>query len=240
MFWLILAAIAGFLWWALATEKQKRKLIADQNATFMASREGWDIYISAQHQQLIGLSPAADEVILGTVHDHQSYSIKDVVAVEVLKDGATITTTDRGSQLAGAAIGGLAFGGVGMLLGGLSGSQTSRSMVHSLSIKVIVDDRTNPFYVIDFIKLPQGSKGVDPSYPLAKPMFEAADRQHAMLVTALRKHAQGQVSAPPQPALVTSRTDELQRLWDLKSAGALTDEEFAIEKNKLLSSTTES
>jgi len=39
---------------------------------------------------------------------------------------------------------------------------------------------------------------------------------------------------PPVPASVPSDTDELQRLADMHAAGALTDDEFAAAKAKLL------
>jgi outer membrane lipoprotein SlyB len=60
-----------------------------------------------------------------------------------------ITSTDRGSQLVGAAIGGIAFGGLGALAGALSGKTNSRNLVNGLALRIITDDGTYPVTFFD-------------------------------------------------------------------------------------------
>jgi hypothetical protein len=237
--WLILLIVVVVIVAAVANEVNKAKIAADQNATFMATRKGWDVYVSPYEQRVIGLNPDGSEIVLGSVHSPRACKSTDLVSVELLKDGASITSTNRGSQLAGAAIGGLALGGVGLLLGGLSGSKTSRNTIQSIAIKVIVDDRAAPVHVIEFLKSPT-DKGIDPKSALVRPMIEAADRYHAMLVAAVRKAQPAQVVGPtPAPMLPQPSTaDELGRLWELKQAGALTNDEFNAQKSRLLSAST--
>lgn len=49
---------------------------------------------------------------------------RDILSSEIFENGVTITKTARGNQLGGALIGGLALGGVGAIIGGLSGKIT--------------------------------------------------------------------------------------------------------------------
>lgn len=60
-----------------------------------------------------------------------------VVSVEVQEDGVTTNKTNRGSQLLGAAVGAAALGGVGAIIGGLSGSSTSKERISKATINII-------------------------------------------------------------------------------------------------------
>lgn len=231
MGWLILATIIIAIWWAVKSASDKAKIIRDQNSAFLGAREGWDLYVSPYGQTVLGLDPTGAEVVLGTVQLPVTYRTSDVVSVEVLRDGATISSTDRGSQLAGAAIGGLAFGGVGALLGGLSGSKRSRATIQNIGLKIIVDDRVAPVHLIDFFRSPKRD-GIDAKSPLLRPALAAVDRNHALLVAALRKVSA--TGAMPVP-LTSSTTQEIERLWNLKQAGAITEDEFLSHKTRLLS-----
>lgn len=52
--------------------------------------------------------------------------IKDITKCEFTFDNTLVHSTNRGSQIIGATAGGLAFGGVGAIVGGLSGTTTSK------------------------------------------------------------------------------------------------------------------
>jgi ribosomal protein L7/L12 len=82
-------------------------------------------------------------------------------------------------------------------------------------------------FTLLFFKSPS-KNGTDARSPLLKPALEKADRFHALLVNALRNHQRATPSIP-------NTTNELQRLWELKTAGALSDDEFAAQKARLLS-----
>jgi hypothetical protein len=229
---LILFFILVLAWGTISTiaAKNKAQILAAQNAEFTGSHQGWDVYISPYNRGVLGLNRDGGEVVLGVVTASKRYKLTDIATVEVLRDGASITSTNRGSQLAGAALGGLAFGGVGMIVGGLSGSTRSQPTIQSVSIKVIVDDRVAPVHVIEFFRSP-AKGGIDAGNPHIKPSLDQADRFHAFLVNALRSEAQPAATLPPP-----NTAAQIGKLWELKQVGALTEIEFASQKALLLGS----
>lgn len=122
---------------------QQAKIRANQNAEFIASHQGWDIYISPYNRGVIAIGRSTQEAVLGIVTASKCYKLSNIASVEVLRDGATVTTTNRGSQVAGALIGGVAFGAVGLLIGGVTGSKRNTNTIHSVAIKLIVDAGLN-------------------------------------------------------------------------------------------------
>ena len=72
----------------------------------------------------------------------------DIVSVELIEDGKTISKTNRGSQLFGAAIGAVTFGAVGGIIGGLSGASRSTNNVSKNSIHIFTRDIDVPFVEI--------------------------------------------------------------------------------------------
>lgn len=58
------------------------------------------------------------------VISHTRYSAANLTAAEVVEDGRIINRASRGSQLAGALVGGAMAGVAGMIVGGLSGGST--------------------------------------------------------------------------------------------------------------------
>jgi hypothetical protein len=69
-----------------------------------------------------------------------------LVSVEIVENGSTVSKSSRGSQLLGAAVGGALAGGVGAIIGGLSGASASRQKVSKVSLHVITDSPDAPFF----------------------------------------------------------------------------------------------
>lgn len=162
--------------------------------------------------------------MLGNVRVFHTYKYADVCSVEVLKDGTSISTTNRGSQLAGAAIGELAFGPVGMLIGGLSGSRTTREMISNVSLKVVVDCKDQPVYRVTFLAM---KKAVRANDPIVKQLTARLEHFHTLVANVIR--AQARIASAPAPAAI-SHTEEIERLWRLKEMGALSPAEFEAQQ----------
>ncbi|ANY68776.1 hypothetical protein BBD42_21620 [Paenibacillus sp. BIHB 4019] len=85
-------------------------------------------------------------------YEIREFSLSDVLEVEMIEDEVQITKTSRGSQLGGAVIGGLIAGGVGAVIGGVSGTKTTSSdSVKRIYMKLIVDDTKRPYVTVNFL-----------------------------------------------------------------------------------------
>lgn len=188
-----------------------------------------EIYVSSVDGSIIALAFDRQKLLLGNKRAEREYDFAQIAAVEVVENGATVTQTNRGSQLLGAAAGGLVFGGVGAVIGGLSGSTRSRSRLVELLLKITVDDRIEPIHIIRFLRAPS-KKGIDPNGLIATPARAAVERVHAHLINAMRQ-AQREQHGSMQ---VASGVADLHKLFEMRQAGALTEEEFSEQKARLL------
>lgn len=114
------------------------------------------------------------------------YGFDQLMAVEVLKDGGSVHKTNRGSQLAGAAMGGALLGPVGLLLGGVTGSRRVENNVSRLSLKIFTDDLVSPVTEVCFFEHSGGMKA--DSIPVRVAMNQL-DEWHGRFQTILRKQA---------------------------------------------------
>lgn len=100
-----------------------------------------------------------------TAHDKINY--RDILQVEVMEDKETIIQTSRKSQIAGSALGGLALGGVGAIIGGLSGNKKTTEKFRDLGIRIIVNNATSPIHEFDFYNFKNPIKKDSEEFQLA-------------------------------------------------------------------------
>ena len=158
------------------------------------------------------------------IHGHPSGRLRSYGTVP------SITSTNRGSQLIGAAVGDLLLGPMGLLVGGVTGSKRTVQRVSQIAVKVIVDDRASPIHLIEFLRVP--GAGADPRNKEVKAAAQRAEHIHAVLFNAMRNVSDQ--TATPVPQLGPSTTDQIEQLWKLKESGALTQGEFDAQKAFLL------
>jgi hypothetical protein len=103
---------------------------------------------------------------------HSIVNFDDIIEVRIKRNSQTLTQTSRGSQLAGATVGGLAFGGIGMLLGGLSASSKSSNLTKKLSLELIINDLDYPIFEVVYIDM---EKGLSESDELFKSLTKDLD-----------------------------------------------------------------
>jgi len=164
-------------------------------------------------------------------------SYNDLLSSEIFEDGKTITRSSRASQLGSALIGGLAFGGIGAIVGGLSGSKTSTHKVSKVDLRITINKTNAPIHDVNFMNFE--GKGTEIVYPGA---IQRARHWHSLLeVIISRTDAEDKLNEnrinqnATETVVYSSVADELSKLVDLKNQGIITEEEFASQKTKLLS-----
>lgn len=171
--------------------------------------------------------------------DPRVFGFKDLLGVEVVENDVTVvvTKTSRSSQLGGALMGGVLFGGVGAMVGGLSGKKvsTSRGRIKAVQLRVLVNDTVQPLFTVDFL----GTEVAENDIRYRK-ASEQAHHWHDVIKVLIHR-ADAEAEPVPAPATAQSNVsiaDELRKLADLKTSGILTDEEFNAQKRALLASST--
>ena len=158
----------------------------------------------------------------------------DILSVELFEDGVSMTKTSRGSQLGGALLGGVVFGPLGAVIGGLSGSKKSEDKVKRLDLRMAVNDTANPVHDVNFLNIE-----VKKSSMIYKAARNNAGHWSA-IIEALIKRADSedekQESTSSPKAGEFEMINKLRELANLRDEGLLTNEEFAEQKSKLLSS----
>jgi hypothetical protein len=194
---LAIIIIGGLIWLAKKGMEQAALTKAAQDA-FRTQHAGWDIYVAPFDQAVIALNHDRRAIVLGTTKAHKSYPWTAIASVDVIRDGSSITSTNRGSQLMGAAVGEVLLGPLGLLIGGVTGSKRTVQRVSQIGIKIIIDDRHTPVYAVNFLRLP--GNGADPKNKLVKDAAQRVEHVHALLVNAIRNSSLQAVNPSPQIA----------------------------------------
>lgn len=160
---------------------------------------------------------------------------KDIFSVELFEDGTSVTKTVRSSQIGGAAVGGLLFGGVGALVGGLCGKTETSEKIKRIDLRLIVNDTNAPLHDVTFMNVEGKKDGI-----IYTQAIQVARRWHG-IVEVLIKRADSEDRSfqtserQTQPALPSaSVADEIKKFAELHDSGVLTLDEFQQQKTRLL------
>lgn len=144
-----------------------------------------------------------------------------IVDFELLEDGETITKGGFGAVVVGGAL----FGTSGAITGAILGRKKAKTVCNSLQLRISVKDYYKKVIIVDYIELP--TKSTSTTY---KQMHEQAQKAIGQLQVAVASVQNKTVRRESTESLA----DEIQKLNCLKEQGALTDEEFAMAKKRLL------
>lgn len=240
-FWVIViivfAVAAAFIAICTAMVSEKTKALADEvqgAENFTATQMAF----SCDGKSGIAFDDARGAICLvlheGALVTRRVLPASEILSVELFEDGNSVTKTARGSQLGGAIIGGIALGGVGAIIGGLSGKTKTSNKITSVTLRITVNDVSKPLHDVAFLNFE-----VEKTNILYKQAIEKARHWHGVL-DVLIKRADANNSAALQkgsavmPFSLASVADEIKKLVELKDAGVLSDTEFQQEKTRLL------
>ena len=226
---LIIGGIVFFIAQAIKIKAQQEA----EDRTFFGEHGGWDIYRSPYDRGILALDHDGRRIAVGKVGGYVEASWGDIAAVEIEKNGQSIVQTNRGAQVMGAAVGAVLLGPVGLLVGSLSGSKRQRERVNELSLKILVDYRQAPVHRITFFRM--NGNGADPKGVSLKKPAAQLEHFHALISNAIRSDDRQHRPDGALQIQAANSGEQIAKLWDLKLAGALTEEEYLAEKRVVLS-----
>lgn len=228
----ITIVVIGLIIWAVSVSQKAKAAKVALWDSFTAAHAGWDVFVPSSIDQVLAVDHNSRRVAVGSLAKPVEVAWSNLSGCEIERNGETVTTTNRGSQAMGAAVGAILLGPAGLLLGGLTGSKRNVQKVKELSLKVTIDDRVAPVHRIIFVKLP--GDGVRPDAGILKPHIERLEHFHALLENAMRSEERARVVNVQATPALDQAGDQIERLWALHQSGALTAEEFATAKGRLL------
>lgn len=188
-----------------------KKLLEEFEAT---KKIGSYIEIDENKKQLI-----IPDGFMGKKINPRVYNFEDIIDYELLEDGESITKGGLGR----AVVGGALLGGVGAIVGGVTGKKKTKNLINSLKIKVTVNDTNSPTTYINLINTQ--TKASSFVYKVA---YSSAQEILSIFAVITQSKPQQEGSSN------ISTADELLKLKQLLDEGILSKEEFDVEKNKIL------
>lgn len=159
-----------------------------------------------------------------TKHTKEIYHYDQIVDVELLEDGATVAKSGLGRAVAG----GILFGGVGAIVGGVTGGRKTKDVCKSLQIKITLRNSPVPAEYIKFIDFETKKSGI-----IYQSNIKLA--QDTMSALQLAVDMAGVNTPEPQPVQTgVSAADEIRKYKSLLDDGIITEEEFTAKKKQLL------
>lgn len=172
---------------------------------------------------------------------------EQILSAEIMQNGSTVLS--KSANIGGAVVGGVLAGGAGMIVGGTSGKTKVGKTISKIVVRIRLKDLSKPALVIDCFnsKALFGQSEMETEY--IKSSYIEECQQHAQKIVDLvsiiidnveRRSSQDLIMKTNRPSPLgdrqnfSSMADELKKLVDLKNAGVLTEEEFSIQKQKLL------
>lgn len=213
-------------------EKKKRKDALGTKISKLPNKDNLKIVIGTTNQYAFVLDNVGKLIYYMDIVHTQKVTFDKIISVEVLEDSTVVSSKSSTRTVGGALVGGAIAGGAGMVVGGLSGNTKQKKEVSKLTIKIKIRDYSTPSLTITCFDVNNGYYGQIYNVELQNAQ-KIADYVSVIIDETDRKERQAQNAIQETPK-TSSVADELTKLAALKEQGILTDEEFRIQKEKLL------
>ena len=181
----VLVVIVGVLAiWASVSANRRASEMEDEVRN-LADFDAADVYVSAHNHAGVAIDRNRREILLTDRDDLRIFPVESIISCEVLEDGVQLAYANRGSQVLGVAVGGALLGGVGAVIGGLSGSQRTIQRVQSVVLRFTTDDFDNPVHDI-VVAQAISEKGMGKDDVFYRGGLEVAERWHARTVAMMK------------------------------------------------------
>jgi hypothetical protein len=118
-------------------------------------------------------------------YDVQIIPIHKILESKIIENGETVTRTSRTSQVTGIAVGTLLAGGIGAIVGGLSGKTMSSKSIKEIQLELIIDDVNDPITRMQFYYDANGIKQNSDRY---KTEYEKVYYWHKLIEVLMHQH----------------------------------------------------
>ncbi|MEK4871221.1 hypothetical protein [Niallia sp. FSL W8-1348] len=155
--------LAGICFWLVAIANKEENRIEDiRQENVSKIIEDNKICVSKRFDMKMVytlIHDSKNKFIWCIVHSEPKVVIKqfnyyEILQVELKEDDETASVSSRTSQLGGALVGGALAGGVGAVIGGLSGKQKQKRMVKSIKLVLTLDNLEFPTYTFEIGRFP--------------------------------------------------------------------------------------
>ena len=172
---------------------------------------------------------------------HESFNYSDIMEVSYEENGSQLYTKSTGRTVGGAIVGSFLMGGAGAVVGGLSGESKQNKEIKNMDIKILLRSTSRTSCVLHFKDVDRVLKTKkEDDRKLYETYLKNANQAKDVLSVIIddAKQASTPIAQPITQSVVapasSSVADELAKLAKLKADGILTDEEFRVQKSKLL------
>lgn len=172
---------------------------------------------------------AIPDSFLGKIQNSKVYNYSDIIEYELLQDGTSITKGGLGRAVAG----GLLFGGIGAIVGGVTGTRKTKELVNNMQIKITLNDISNPVIYIKLILSPTKTNSI--VYKVAKQYAEQLLSVFSIIQNEVQS-SNSQSKKQEESVNLNSLdiTGEIKKYKELLDLEAITQEEYDKKKKELL------
>ena len=149
---------------------------------------------------------------------------EELAHFELLEDGNSVASGGLGR----AAVGGILFGGVGAVVGAVTGEKVTKKVLTSLEIVIILN---NPYRK----KITVNCMGMDKNVKSGSMMYKQYMQEaHNLMMFLHGIKARANTTSISNESTEASVADEILKFKQLLDIGVISDEEFAAKKKQLL------
>lgn len=182
-----------------------------------------------------------DVLVIVTPTSHEVLKYSDIIEVSYEENSTKLYSKSAMRTVGGAVVGSALMGEAGAIVGGMSGDLKSNLEIKTMQIKLLLRDTKRTSLVLEFKDFDGVLKTKETA---AQKLYEkflenaklAKDTLSIIIDKAKTSAAPAQQVEQISSVSPSGVADELAKLAQLKAAGILTEEEFNVQKAKLLNS----
>jgi len=153
------------------------------------------------------------------------YNCDDIIEFELIENGETVTSGGLGRAVAG----GVILGGVGAIVGGVTGKKKSKSIIDDFKIKLLLNDFQKPTVYIELLnkkKIKTNSNAYNDIYEKAQEILST--------LAVLQNNKDNELALDKEEIQTISAAEQIREFKSLFDDGIISEDEFNAKKKELL------